>query len=267
MDPVLNSYFNRFKQSHDIIVAGESPAIHKKSEADAFERFVNYTLFSLDDPGAFTGDLDLLDFVCVGEHTFGIDGIGIKVNDKIVRDTEEVELIVQGNKKVRVDFVFIQSKMGQGIEIGEFNKFGLAVKDFFSEGHLPENEHVKEFRKIKDFVYSDTVIAKFDANPSIYLYYATTGSEQTADQNFTAARDILQMELKAFFFDKISIIPVSGKQLIKNCRELDNKFDVQINIIDIFPLIVDPELGIKKAYTFTCSAREFLIPKIGRAHV
>ena len=51
---------------------------------------------------------------------------------------------------------------------------------------------------------------------------------------------------------------VGGKQLIKYCRELENKFEVQINIIDIFPLIVDFKADVKKAYAFTCSASEFL---------
>jgi cold shock CspA family protein len=51
---------------------------------------------------------------------------------------------------------------------------------------------------------------------------------------------------------------IGGKQLIKYCQELENNFDVQIDIKDIFPLFVDPKADVKKAYAFTCGAPEFL---------
>jgi hypothetical protein len=258
MDPVLNSHFSRFKQSFEILTTAGSPDERKKKEADAFEKFVNYVLFSLDYPDVFTANMQLFDFVCVGEYAIGVDGVGIKVNDRLVRDIEDVKLIAQDNKKINVDFVFIQSKMSSGVDIAEFNKFGLAVKNFFSEGYLPENSQIKEFRQIKDFIYSDSnIISKLDTNPSLYLYYVTTGSEPT-DENFIGTRKLLEKELRSFYFEDVSITAVGGKQLIKACRELENKFEVQINIIDIFPLIVDPKEDIKKAYSFTCSASELL---------
>jgi hypothetical protein len=258
MEPVLNSFFNKFKQTFEVDTAADSPVEQKKKEATAFENFVNYVLFSRDYPDVFTANLDLFDFVCVGDYAIGIDGVAIKVNDRLVRDIEDVKVIAKDNKKIHVDFAFIQSKMSSGIDIAEFNKFGLAVKNFFSEGYLPENDHIKEFRQIKDFIYSDAIIiSKLDTNPSIYLYYVTTGPEpEQTDPNFVGSQKLLERELRRFYFENVSITPIYGKQLVKTCRELDNKFEVQINIIDIFPLNVAPEADIKKAYSFTCSAEE-----------
>ena len=91
MDMVLNSHFNKFKQAFEISTTAGTTEEQRLKEADAFEKFVNYVLFSLDYPDVFTANMELLDFVCVGGGgDTGIDGIGIKVNDRLVRNKEEV---------------------------------------------------------------------------------------------------------------------------------------------------------------------------------
>ncbi|MEH1844150.1 MAG: AIPR family protein [Nostoc sp.] len=222
---------------------------------------MNYILLSLDYPDIFTADAELLDFVCIGDgYDTGIDGIGIKVNDRLVRNINEVSEITQVNKKINVEFVFIQSKMTTKFDTAEFNTFGTGVKNFFSDGYLTENIKIRQFREIKDFIYSDDkVISKLEKNPSIYLYYITTGVEPT-DKNFQGNLKLLNKELTEveYFFENVEVKVLGGKQFIKFCRELENKFQVQMNIIDIFPLIVDSKADVKKAYAFTCNASEFL---------
>ena len=254
MEPVLRSHFTNFKNIFEISTATQ------EQEAQAFEKFVNYVLFSLDYPDIFTADSELLDFVCVGGGSdTGIDGIGIKINDRPVRSIDEVKEIVQASKKINIEFIFIQSKMRTSFDVAELNTFGTGVKMFFSEGYLPENERISEFRAIKDFIYSDEiVISKLDKNPSLYLYYVGAGTQPT-DENILGAQKWLKKEMEEnHYFDTVEVKIIGGKQLIKYCRELENKFDVHINITDIFPLIVDPKTDVKKAYAFTCSAKEFL---------
>lgn len=256
MEPILKGHFTNFKNQFEIV------ATSTDQESKAFEKFVNYVLFSLDYPDIFTADVELLDVVSVGGgNDTGIDGLGIKVNDRIVRDIEEVEDIAGSSRKLKVDFVFIQSKMRSSFDTSEFNTFGTGIKVFFSDGFLPENSQVSEFRKIKDFILSDQkVISKLEANPSLSIYYVTTGTEPT-DEHFLGAVKWLESELgdpKKYYFDNINIKLVGGKQIIRDCRELENKFEAHINTIDIFPLIVDSDTDVKKAYAFTCSAREFL---------
>ena len=131
------------------------------------------------------------------------------------------------------------------MDMGEFTKFGMGVKNFFSEGFLPENEQIKECRDIKDFLYTDEkVISKFENNPRLSLYYVGIGAEPT-DDNFAGTRKFLEKELSRYYFDSITVRAIGGKQLIKSCKELENQFEVQINIIDIFPLIVNLQQDIK----------------------
>jgi cold shock CspA family protein len=264
MDPILKHYFNSFKESFEIVINGASPHEDKLKESKAFEKFVNYVLFSVDYPDIFTGNLDLLDFICVGGgNDTGVDGIGIKVNDRIVHSKEDVKEIADASRKLSLEFVFIQSKSRSGFDIGEFGKFTLGIKNFFSEGYLPENQHIREIRDIKDFIYSDhKIISKLDNNPRLNIYYVTTGSEVSDDRNFVGAKKALMNDLQrgSLYFDNISIEHIGGRQLIKFCRELENKFEVLLEIMDIFPLIVSLQSkeDIKKAYTFTCKATEFL---------
>src|SRR6266700_5048944 len=124
MEPILKSHFIKFKKSFEIDTGGAP-----EKEAKAFERFVNYVLLSLYYPDVFTADTELLDLVSVGgaDDTF-LDGIGIKMNDTLVRSIDEVTEIAQASKKLAVEFVFIQSKMRSGFEISELTNLGAGVR-------------------------------------------------------------------------------------------------------------------------------------------
>jgi cold shock CspA family protein len=257
MEPILKSHFAKFKRDFEI-ETGDEP----QKEASAFERFVNYTLFSLDYPDVFTADTDLLECVSVGgaDDTF-IDGIGITINDRLIRSIDEINEIAESSKKLNIEFAFIQSKMRASFEMSELNSFGTGVRLFFSQPVLPENSKIAEFRKIKDYIYSDEkIISKLQKNPSLQLYYVGTGLEP-ANNHFSAIQSFITKDLAEStecYFENVTLSVIGGKQLIRSCQELANSFDVQIDIKDIFPLSVDPKADVKKAYAFTCSAPEFL---------
>ncbi len=257
MEPILKSYFVNFKAEFEIATEGDS---HK--DASAFERFVNYTLLSVDYPDAFTADTELLESVSVGgsNDTF-LDGIAIAVNDRLVRSIDDINEIAEASRKLTVDFVFIQSKMRPSFDMADLSTFGTGVKLFFSNSPLPENAKVAEFRQLKDHIYADEkVIKKLHSNPSVRLYFAGTGTEPDND-HFKAIKEVIVNELSkhtSCYFERVDVSIIDGRGLTKLCRELSNSFDVQINIRDIFPLFVDSSTDVKKAYAFTCNAREFL---------
>jgi hypothetical protein len=257
MEPILKSHFVKFKADFEI-ETGDDP----QKEASAFERFVNYVLFSIDYPDVFTADAELLEFVSVGgaDDTF-IDGIGITINDQLVRSIDEINEIVDASRKLSIDFVFVQTKMRSSFEISELNNFGTGVRLFFSSAALPENEKVSEFRQLKDYIYSnEKVISKLQKNPSLHLCFVGTGTEPD-NEHFAAIQSVITGDLTKStecYFEDVDLKIIGGKRLIKLCRELANSFEVQIDIKDIFPLSVDPRADVKKAYAFTCSATEFL---------
>ncbi len=223
---------------------------------------MNYVLFSIDYPDVFTADAELLDFVSVGgaDDTF-IDGIGITINDRLVRSIDEINEIVDASRKLSIDFVFVQTKMRSSFEISELNNFGTGVRLFFSNAALPENDKVSGFRQLKDYIYSnEKVISKLQKNPSLHLCFVGTGTEPD-NEHFSAIQSVITGDLTKStecYFEDVDLKIIGGKRLIKLCRELANSFEVQIDIKDIFPLSVDARADVKKAYAFTCSATEFL---------
>lgn len=126
-DLILKSHFNRFLESWNI---NNTDTVLE--EAKAFERFVNYTILSMDDPSAFIGKPELLDCCCVGgANDAKLDGIGIKINGQIVSSEEDILQIVGVSKKIDVEFVIIQSKEQTNFDNNEFNTFGIGVQNFF----------------------------------------------------------------------------------------------------------------------------------------
>src|ERR1700687_204356 len=257
MEPILKSHFLKFKKDFEIDTKEDA-----QENAKAFERFVNYVLFSLDDPDVFTSDAELLETVSVGgaDDTF-IDRIGVTVNDRLVSSIDEVNEIADTSKKLNVEFVLIQSKMRQGFEMSDLNNFGTGVRLFFSEATLPQNSKISEFRQIKDYIYSnERVISKLQRNPSLRLYYVGTGTEPV-NEHFSGIQELIKKDLSGStecYFENIEMKILGGKQLVKLCQELASSFEVQIDIKDIFPLSVDPKADVKKAYAFTCVSEEFL---------
>ncbi|EQA1666229.1 hypothetical protein NTD78_RS18000, partial [Enterobacter bugandensis] len=82
LDPILKHHINKFKASFELNTSGKNPQETKILESKCFEKFVNYVMFSIDDPEMFTGDVELLEFISVGGgNDTGIDGIGIRINE------------------------------------------------------------------------------------------------------------------------------------------------------------------------------------------
>ncbi len=254
-DLVLKSFFTRFTESWNITYDDTI------SEAKAFEKFVNYTILSLDDVSAFVGKPDLLDFCSSGGgNDAKLDGIGIKINGRLVGSKEDIEQIVGASKKIEVEFVLIQSKEKTDFDSAEFNIFGTGAQNFFSKPRLPENETLTQIRDLKDYIYNDmSVIRKLEDNPSVSIYYVFCGNAPQ-DEHTESLKDIIKENLSkcSDSLTNINVSIIDGSELKKICKDLENDYSVELNIRDIIPLTVNDNNLIKKAYTFTCDAKEFL---------
>lgn len=170
IEPIIDARFKEFKIKNEL---------EQIKESVAFEKFANYTIYTLHQPDAFSADSELLDFVSVGgEADMGIDGIAIKVNDIIVKSQRDIDDIIKhsGRKKVNVEFLFIQSKHKDKFDKGELNNFVCGVRDFLAETHnFPMNENVKKHLILKEYVLSDQLLIKWENNPKVILYYIVLG--------------------------------------------------------------------------------------------
>ncbi|MDD2982082.1 MAG: AIPR family protein [Crocinitomicaceae bacterium] len=170
VEPIINARFKQFRQKNEL---------ENIQDSLAFEKFVNYTIYTLHQPDAFTADSELLDFVSVGgSNDMGIDGIAIKVDDIIVKSKSEIDDIVKFNrsKRINVEFIFVQSKYKTHFDKGELNNFVDGVRDFLSDIHnFPMNENVKEHLQLKEYLLSDDLTIMWENNPKVTLYYVGMG--------------------------------------------------------------------------------------------
>ena len=83
LDPILHLDYSNFCDSFGLV---------KNEDAEQFEKFVNFQIFSKFQPEAFSSGSELLEFNSVGGgNDLSIDGIGVMVNDVFVKNSFEVE--------------------------------------------------------------------------------------------------------------------------------------------------------------------------------
>lgn len=264
MDPLLKGYFEKFLESHEL----ERPKGAAIDDADKmsglYERFINYHLFSEDTPEIFTADSELLDFVCPGgEGDAKLDGFGILVQGRLVRNKEEILNIIDTIKKIEVEFVAIQTKMRPRFETTEFLAFGTTLRKFFSSNPPVLNDNLKELFELKDFIYTDKkVIKALQCNPKLSAYYVTIGQFKEDDHYKSAKDTIVSMfsdgESRGDYIEKFDISVIDAKETRKKIESLENNYDVSLIINKSMNLTVGSNDKIKKAVSFTCTGKEFL---------
>lgn len=235
--------------------------IKEQEESTVFEKFVNYVILSQDEANTFVGHIDLLDTCSTGGGDDAkLDGIGIKINGQLVGSIDDIDQIVESNKKIDVEFFIIQAKERTNFDSDAVNTFGIGVRNFFSTPSLPENDKVKALRGLKDYIFNEEkVYRKLNSNPSLSIFYVFCGSTPN-DKHTDAIKQLLLDGLDScpVCFENIAFDIIDCKQLIEKCKDLENDFSVSLNIRDIIPLTVNQNTLIKKAYAFTCEATELL---------
>lgn len=259
MEPILQAQFNQFKKSYaiDNVVSDLNDNI---KESKSFEYFINHTLLSADYPDIFIGNFDLLDCISVGGgNDTGIDGVGIKINGRLIGSTDDIDTIVEGCNKINIEFVFIQAKMQDSIDSGELTTFCQGVIHFLKDHPtLPENEKIKHWRNMKDYLYSkEEFIVKWNENPTVKIYYATS-SNNDASEHFTGIMNLYKQEMEKMYFSLSDFRLITGREIIRYYKEGTNSLTVNMYVNDIIPLTTNMHEQIKKAYIFTCSAKEFM---------
>ena len=142
-----------------------------------FEYFVNHTILRSHQPEAFNVINDICDLICVdGQNDMGIDGIAIKVNDIFISSIEDVDNIVSMYKRIKIEFIFIQSKYKEKFDTGEYGKFVDGVIDFLQVEHYePHNDKIESWIRIKDYLLSEEIMSVWSSVPDIRTYYVVMG--------------------------------------------------------------------------------------------
>ena len=255
---MVKGHFNEFLRSFDISTEGSNGI----AESHAFEMFVNYLVLSSDDPTVFSGETSLLDDISIGGNgDLWLDGLAIRINGRIVTEKEDIEEIRKANGGLEIDFIFIQSKKTEAFDKEVLIALTKGVEYFLKNSDLTVNNAIKHYMDVKDECLATNNNNVWNRNPNIYIYYATSGDKS----KYPMCKEIVAEEERAFraqerfpYVNDVQIRLIDANDLTAMSRELEGRYETIISANDIISLDVDESSKVKKAFTFTCYAKEFL---------
>lgn len=205
------------------------------SENEAFEKFIIYCVAShyiLNQ----TITKSLIDDINIGNGgDWGIDGLLIVINGRIITTIQDVDDMLDANGYLDVQFIFIQAKNVDSLNVGELGKALDGVeyifKELSGETNLPHcNEELKSFRQIINHIYSLSAKFKNGKEATCDFYYAYTGKYK-AQADFTARINkskvaIDSLRLTAPFNPKI----LDRDNIVDAYKETKSKNEVSIQV-------------------------------------
>lgn len=226
LEPIIKAKLEKFK---------EIKGYQDFDDPKAFEFFVNYHVLYAQQPDIFFGNTDILDVVSTGGHNdMSIDGIAIKIDGTIISSIDDFEAIISKNKKIQIDFVFIQSKYKLKVNMGEFNNFVFGVREFLGNDKpsQPYNEKIAYLLELKDYVLKDEFISLWKDNPSVEVHYATIG-ENNELPHVDALSQRLKKDIESLnLYNDIDINLIDSSSLKNLCDSNENSFDVTFGFIE-----------------------------------
>jgi hypothetical protein len=250
LDPIIDAKMNKFREKMEV---------ENTSESEVFEKFVNFTILSNHQPGAFNGGTELFDKVNVGGYgDIGIDGIGIKINNILIRSLEEAKEIVERFPKLDIEFIFIQSKFKDIFTNEEFLKFTEGVREFLDEEQkMPRNDAIRDLIKIKECLIDPGIIEKWYDTPKVRIYYVTMAkSHDSKTQEASAERfkkDIEQLRT----YQEPLIHFIDRTELKRMIESSEGKFTANISFKESMPLSEEDVDGVTDSCVLLCYAKEF----------
>lgn len=228
-EPMIKARINSFMTNH---------AFSNMKEDKLFELFVNDVILRSHQPDISVTEDSLLDECSVGgADDMGIDGIAIKVNGLFVSTEQDIDELIELNKQLSIEFIFVQSKNKDKLDSGEFGKFADGITDFLSDNHLePHNEKIDALLQLKDYLFSDKIILRWKANPIVRVYYVILGQWRDS-KHIEAKRDKLRQDIiELQSYEGVYFNFVDSTVLKKMCEENENSFSAVLNAIDNFGL-------------------------------
>lgn len=243
MDAVTTANLKQFANAH---------GVSHLPDDKAFEYLSAYCALS----SVIEDTLDLDQVVMGGGADAGSDSIAIIVNGLHVTDPTQVDDILNNNKFLDVQFIFVQSTVSSSFDSGKVHKFLFGIEDFFAEvPSLSSSPSLDNVRQIKDEIFRRAAAFK-RGNPDVYCYYVSTGSWQDpSDVNaiIQAARSRLHA---TNMLENVTIEMVDARKLQQLYRSTQNSLSAELTIPNVITL--PPIEGIDQSFLGYLSAREYL---------
>lgn len=228
------------------------------SDDKLFELFVNNTILCSHQPDLNTSEGTVLDECSVGgADDMGIDGLAIKINGSFVSTKQDIDELIELNKQIIIEFLFIQSKNKDKLDSGEYGKFADGVIDFLSESHHePHNEKIDALLQLKDYLFSDEIILRWKENPVVRIYYVIFGMWREDKHIEAKTNKLLEDIYNMQSYGRTSFKFVDNNELKKMCGENENSFSAIMTVIDSFGLA--EVVGVDNSLIVLLSASELI---------
>lgn len=223
-DKILTSYLQGFSEDFGYQNADESKL---------FELFAAYFVVC----HAYTDRFDVENSIVGDGGDTGIDAIVIIINGRAFNDINELKSYIDGNEKIDVQFIFVQSKISHSFDSKDVLSFGAGVMDFFrDESELVCNDSICRFRDMKDIVYTNARKFYNGKQPKRIMYYVATG-EYVEDKNLVAAKNKAISDVSRGVGEKnVSFEYVDAKRLYKMYQEVTRGTAKEIKMGDYIAL-------------------------------
>jgi hypothetical protein len=221
-----------------------------KSDADKFENFVNYTITTSN----FSKSFDVTSIDTGKGNDTGIDGIAIIVNDQLIEHCDEITEIIDTGNRLRVEYIFIQSKTSEGFKTSEIGQFTHGILDFLSETpSIVRNEEIEKLAQISNFIIQNS--AHMLQTPTCKVFYVTLG-RTNSDANIegrieTGKQDILNTNM----FANVDYQRLGATEICNKYRKTKDAITSTINFVSKVTL---PSIeGVDEAYIGILPLSEF----------
>lgn len=214
---ILKNFLNEFKNKFEIC---------EEDENIIFEDFIHYCVLNnhvVDAEKNFselnTGDAK------------AIDGIAIIVNNRLILNEDDINILLENNSILSVEFIFIQSKTSDKLNDPEISYYLRHIKNFIGEEECTING-LEKFWELKNIIYSNSNLFK-KGNPRCIIYYATASNnsqisqdiQQTINQGIEELNDIGMLDEDIKFYN------IGAKEI----QRLYRKIDAELEAIIRFP--------------------------------
>jgi hypothetical protein len=238
MNPVVQAQLKAFSEANSSV---------SFSTSEFFEVFSIYSILN----GLMTEDTDPFDSHLTGDE-FGLDGISILIQGELCNNSDDVAESLSIGKNHDVYFSLFQSKTSENANYGDMSKFFDAAYSFFDGSFLNPSTQLQDRMAAKDSVYK----AALKKNPSLYLYYVTTGAGEISDQiqKLIDANSLRFNDLN--IFDKVYINLIGAKELQSGYRSATNSNTAKIEILR--PITLPEHPSVQQAFLGYVTAEQLV---------
>lgn len=243
MDAVTKANLKQFADSQQIATTDTDKR---------FEYLAAYCVLS----SALEDSLELESVVLGDGGDCGIDALAVVVNGVHVTDPQQVNDILENNKYLDAQFVFIQSTISSEFDSAKINSFFFGVEDFFRDTpQLPANDKMNVAREIKSALYERAANFK-RGNPDIFCSYVTTGNWQEPVHTKSVIDAFTHRLASTNMLDAVKVDMIDARELQRMYRSTQNSLKTDIDIPNV--LTVPPIEGVDQSYLGYVSGSEYL---------